>query len=531
MRGIRTPRRARILVRGSLLAGVLAAVSFARPVAAQDTTVVADSVAVADSVPTTDTLSRRVLLASPPLPADHWAVQAAARAEALGLAARYQPAQGSVPRMAVAAALREAAERAPMENPALAALTRAWYERFVEEFPEARDPSWAPRLLGSSAGAGFRGRSGFAAAGRGLDVDVRRTGATLRPDLREGFASASLAARLLPGVQLFAVPEARTDGVRLVRADLIAGWGPVELSLGRGQVAYGSAVGGGVVFSGMGILDRVELQTTRPLALPSVLRYLGPATFQTFATRLREPRHPGDPYLWGARGTVRPHPRITVGIQRGSMFGGDSADAPTTVGNLLRMLYGGIGGYGFENQVVSVDFRVRAPTEEVVPVTLYLEWGADDASGAWHREPAIITGFAVPAVPGLPQLALGFEGTFFPHRSFKNPPWYRHGTFYGDWASGDLPLGHPMGGEGSQFLVFARSELADARVRLDGRLFTRHRGQDGLYVPGRKGRSSGVDLRGAWRVAPRSELQLSAYHEAGSGWTEQHLVAGASVLF
>jgi len=428
-----------------LLAGLLALPALPGSAMAQDSTVAA---VAAD---TAVQLRARGPLASPPLASDHWAVQAAARAEALGLVARYQPAQGSVPRMAVAAALREAAERAPLENPRLAALTRAWYERFVEEFPEADDTPGArggPRLLGSSAGAGFRGRYGFAAPGRGIDVDVRRTGATPRPDISEGLATASLAASLVPGVQLFAVPEVGTEGVRLARADLIAGWGPAELSVGRGQVVYGNEVGGSVVYSGLGTLDRIEFQTTRPFTLPSFLRYLGPTTFQTFATRLHEERHPGDPYLWGARGTIRPHPRFTLGIQRGSMFGGDSAMGATNLENIARMLVGGIKGYGFENQVVSVDFRLRAPTEELLPLTLYFEWGADDASGAWHREPALIGGIAVPAVPGLPSSRSGWRGPPSPTGASRTLP----GTGTPPSAATGLPatsrLGTPWAAKG-----------------------------------------------------------------------------------
>ncbi|MFL5539461.1 MAG: hypothetical protein ACJ8J0_10740, partial [Longimicrobiaceae bacterium] len=97
----------------------------------------------------------RAFPASPLLPFEHWAVQAARRAEAMGLT-RFFPAQRAVPRSEVAQALAEAARNA--EGPAQQRLTAGWVTRFVEEFPEygAASRSAGPlTLLGGSVAAGF----------------------------------------------------------------------------------------------------------------------------------------------------------------------------------------------------------------------------------------------------------------------------------------------------------------------------------------------------------------------------------------
>ncbi|HEX8243092.1 MAG TPA: hypothetical protein VF541_06345, partial [Longimicrobium sp.] len=75
----------------------------------------------------------RAFAASPTLPFEHWAVQAARRAEAMGLT-RFFPAQRAVPRAQVADALADAAANG--FDPAVRRLAEGWQARFREEFPE-----------------------------------------------------------------------------------------------------------------------------------------------------------------------------------------------------------------------------------------------------------------------------------------------------------------------------------------------------------------------------------------------------------
>jgi hypothetical protein len=314
----------------------------------------------------------------------------------------------------------------------------------------------------------------------------------------------------------------------------------VALSVGAEPVGYGPAAGGGIVLSGAAALPRVEVQTTRPVTLPGILRVLGPASFHSFLTRLDERRHPGDPYLWGMRAALRPHPRLTVGVNRASIFGGDSVATPVDFESVGKMLLG-ILSPGFENQVVAADFRYRLPTEAVLPVTLYLEWGADDAAGAWWDVPGRVFGAYVPAVPGLEALAVGAEYTSFATLCCGNPGWYMHSALPGGWAAEGAPLGHPLGGEGREFLLYSHADLADARLRLDARAFRRDRGREGydmyphagnLYAPERAGTSTGVQAGGSWRLTRGTELRLSALREVGrGGWRSHELDLNASLIF
>lgn len=475
--------------------------------------------------------------ASPPLPPDHWAVAAAARAEALGLVPGYLPAQRSVPRARVGAVLREAATAARAGYPQWVELTQGWVVRFANEFREPHLTNRiAPVRVYASAGVAYAGREGFIAPGSGLFGG--RIAPVLRPDQTDAAALARLAVSPMSWLSAVMEPRIGTDGAAIPRWDLVAAAGPVALSVGREPVGYGYGRGGGIVLSGV-LLPRIEVQTARPIDLPGWLGLLGPATAHTFLSRMDEGRHPGDPFFWGMRAAVRPHPRLTVAVNRAALFGGDSVSAPVTPLNFARLLTGKHTD-DFENQIVTAEFRFRLPTEAVLPATAYLEWGSEDSSGGWWDVPGTLLGVYLPSFPGIAEVAVGAEWTRFPTHCCGNPPWYFHAAFPGGWVADDVPLGHPLGGEGSETLLYADADLPKTGVRLGTRVFRRSRGTAGfdtavragnLYAPVRGGVSWGGSVEAAWRPFPRSELTASYFTDRGSDWAEQRMLAGARVFF
>ncbi|HEX8903505.1 MAG TPA: capsule assembly Wzi family protein, partial [Longimicrobiaceae bacterium] len=247
-------------------------------------------------------------------------------------------------------------------------------------------------------------------------------------------------------------------------------------------------------------------------------------------------RHPTGPTLWGMRVAAQPHPRLTLGANRGAMFGGTGD--PVTVGRIAKMLVGVVHST-FENQVISLDARWRLPTDRVLPATAYLEWGADDAAGALDETPARVIGLFLPALPGAPEAAAGVEYTYFKHGCCGHGPWYLNSTFPGNWAVRGRPLGHPLGGEGSEYAAYAHADLLEARVRVEGRAWIADRsarsirryGGGNLFTPERTGRATGGRLEGAWRVRPRADLRAEWTLEDGDGWREQMLRASLAWLF
>jgi hypothetical protein len=489
--------------------------------------------AAAQTVPPGDAADEWGELSRSPvmLPDGHWATRAAWRAEAMGLARGFLPARSQVSRDLVWAALSAAAANGSWRGLEVERLTHGWVERFTEEFPEyATDEPGPARPLGSALSADLlvaRGRAGPGHA----EFPPDRTGAEPLPDRTRAATRAEFAAGLGAHLAVHTQLQAESDSMAVRQLAVTARWRPLALTLGRDRVGYSTGRAGGTVLSGDVPLDGVQLESWRPMRGPGWLRYLGPVTFETFLGRIPGDRHPGDPFFWGARGALQPHPRLTLSVQRAALFGGAGSELPVNFSNVLHMLMGRVVGVSFEDQVVSVAGRFRLPTEETLPLAVYAEVGAEDASGSFRSVPGIIAGVESAAIPGAPWLSLGVEGSIFAHHCCGNPPWYRHHAFSGSWALDDRPLGHRLGGQGSEMVLHGAADIFDAKVRLGAEAFRRGRSGDNLYVPGREGGSLGSSGEVAWRFAPRAEVQAEAFGERGKGWSEQSLHLSARWFF
>src|SRR5690606_12830442 len=195
--------------------------------------------------------------------------------------------------------------------------------------------------------------------------------------------------------------------------------------------------------------------TARPVDLPWVLGLLGPVSLDLFVSRLwDDDRHVREPFLWGGNLTLHPFSRLGLGVHRVVMFGGKGYDEPVTLKTFADMLIGRVANLGFENQLVSVEARLRLPTESWVPLTAYMEWGAEDAAGGWGDVPGRVLGLESPAIPGLQALSLGAVYPSMAAQCCGNSPWYRHHAFHGNGTAADRPLGHPLGGEGWEWAAY-----------------------------------------------------------------------------
>ena len=434
----------------------------------------------------------------------------------------YLPAQRVVPRSQVAAALKEAACRASLENPNVAGLAQAWYERFLEEFPESGEPAGAgPSLLGSHLSGVYVDR---AATPSTVPANPRGGGSLdPLPDRAELLVQGAVAARWGSHLAASLAPQLGTGDIQIAGWDLIGAWRGVAVAVGHQPVGYGFGGLSGAVLGGGVPIDRVEIQTVRPAMLPGWLGYIGPVTFHAFAARVTGAPHADGTVLHGTSLQARPHPRLTLGAQRAVMFGGDSADVDA--GTVLRMLF--FVANRSENNLYSFTYRWRVPTERWVPLTLYGEWAGDDTAGGLTEGPGGTIGGTVPSVPGIPQLALGFERSFFGR--FPRREWYTHYAF--PWIADGLSLGHPLGGNGTELLGYARADLLQARLRVGGHAALRERTPHNLYAPGRRGASRALGVQLAWRVLTRADLHAAWLYEDGEGWTDRDARAGFTFFF
>ena len=457
---------------------------------------------------------------SPFLPDDHWALEIARTLDARGLmpvdydAGTRRQTAGEVWR-----GLEAAAESSPLARDALA--------RLVEEL----GPEWGRAGLAWAAGldVGLGSRAGDVLAGRGNHVDDW-IGPYPLEDHRGGRGGATFFGRFHVVAAGF---DGRLDagGARLTDAYALVGAGPVDLWVGAMTDGFRAGPVGSLVVTATEPGPGLGLAFREGLHLPGFLAHLGPVRFTTHLYRAGANGSFRHPWLWLMRGTVAPHPRVSVGVSRAIMMGGEGNDGPS-VQSLAYALIGKHAG-GFDNQVVSVNARYRAPTESVLPLVGFLEWGFEDSAGAWRDVPGIIAGIEVPRLPFAPAASAGVARTQLAESCCGNPMWYRNWAFRGGWTDGGVPLGHPLGGHGREWLAFGRVGLAEARVQLDAAGFTRWRGGENLFAPDREGDSRGgrigvVLLPDAdWRLFARGELERGSR----GAWREHHLEVGIVARF
>lgn len=462
---------------------------------------------------------------------DHWVMDALRRAQALGLLERPLPFRGSVAVDEALDLLDGARVRASERGAGVERLVGGWHERLLREYGglASRDPEgW--RLLGLRAGVEASAAAGVAAPGYG-EVGPWRTGALLRDDHAEVALGFEATAALGNRVGLLLEPEVGSEGLRLRRADLATRFGNVSLALGRQPLRYAGSGQTGLVLSGAAALDRFEVRSARPFSLPGPLGFVGPVSADLFVSRLwDDDRHRREPFIWGGNLTVHPFPRFGVGVHRVVMFGGRGYDEPVSFKTIVDMLIGRVANLGFENQIVSVEGRLRLPTEAWTPLTAYMEWGAEDAAGGWWDVPARVIGLETPAIRGAESLSVGAAYTAISAQCCGNSPWYRHHAFHGNWVGDERPLGHPLGGEGWEWAAYGALDRPDAGFKVEARVHHRERSGQNLYVPGR-GRSDGVELRARWVERPGVEVRGEMRYESGRGWTERGLDFGAHVFF
>lgn len=502
-------------IRAGLVLGVLLALAPARPTLGQGQDVVPGG-------------ERR--MTTPDLAPDHWVMDALRRAEGLGLLERPLPFRKAIAVDHAGEALEHAAEAARVRNDRVTALTSHWVERFRREFGGIAP---AGAVQGTRL-VGLRGRvAGVSAAGRAApgygEIAPTRTGAVPLDDRLVASVEGEGVAALGTHLGLMVQPEIGTETIGLRRLDVTAGRGNWTLAVGRQPLGLGKSVPSGLTVSGAVALDRVELRTARTGMLPGVLRRLGPAGAQLFLGRITDSRHDRQPYLWGGSLSIQPFDRFGVAVHRAAMFGGRGWQEPFTVKTLVDMLIGRVANLGFENQIVSVEGRFRLPSERWIPLTAFMEWGAEDAAGGWWDVPGRVVGLETPAVPGAEGLAVGIAHTAITAHCCGNSPWYRHGAFPGNWAVDDRPLGVELGGEGSEWLLYGTFEQPRQNYRSEARFFRREREGQNLFVPGRS-TTTGGEIRGTW-ISGSWEFDTALWLETGSGHTEHRLELGANLFF
>lgn len=454
--------------------------------------------------------------ASPFLTSDHWSYRVLRRLDNAGLLpAGADVARRTIPEEEIAALLEAAHQKLPT----------AYLEHFRSEFSAARPHSFS--VPHRETRIGYRTARGQFAPGIGYD-SLNWSGARALADDTDEFGGVRFSATLTRYVALGVM----TDNDRFEEAQLVGSAGIVGAWLGRRELGYATGVGGGLIlnphtFDGAGVF------LTRPLRLP----LLGPLRFEMHVSQVDNVLNYNgeefelEPWFWTARGSFEPVANLRVGITRGMMFGGEG-NVPVTFSRLAKNLIGIYAGdeeNSFANQILSADLRYRVPG---LPASLYLEWGTDDAAGAGWDVPGILGGIEVVHVDSSYDAAIGFEHAQFSRSCCSNSIWYRNAWFRGSWADGEADLGHPLGGHGREWRVFANAGFADAKVLLHATLFSRRRRAENIFVPAWGGQSNGFSASAELAPFRNARIELNGEVDRGTDdWTASHFSAALRYRF
>jgi hypothetical protein len=459
----------------------------------------------------------------------HWSYDAVRRLTVAGLTPpASDPAYTSMTVQHAHAVLRFARERAEQTGRADLGDQIRHYQRMLDMEADTSGPLAAARLRGGWAAA-----SGEALGGDGYYPDEDWQGSQAVASTSEPALAASAHGHLLPWAA-WSLDAGRAGGEWRVHSGALAlrlgafdGWAgrrALDYALGYG----GSTVlGGGVTsvpdlaFRTRYVFDGIGLQVRDPFHIP-YLRFLGPVRAEVVGGRLPRNGNVDRPFVVFGRLMGTPFSsRLTLGINRGAIFGGRDNDI--TAARLLGLLTGLHGGeHGeFENQVLSVLIRYRPPLGSI-PLQAYLEWGMDDTAGAVKNAPAVIAGVEVAALPGLADLSVVLEHTRYPASCCGNPIWYRSVFFRGSWADEGRLFAHPLGGHGTEWLGRVRYDVPGPGVLAGATLFARRRGHENLFAPDREGRTLGGSASIEY-VRGRTSVRVDGGLEDAATWSSHRV--------
>jgi hypothetical protein len=456
----------------------------------------------------------------------HWTWDALRRMNAAGVApGTSDPTVAPVTRAHARAVLRHAFEQANARNlPQLAA--RA--QHYLDYLNAESDTNGL--ITRTAVRAGWSDNAAQVLAGDGYFNDEDWTGARSVAGSSAPAGAVHVEGLLRTWLSWNVIAGRLDDDWEVSVATLGLRAGVFDAWIGRRQLHYGTAHGGGTVL-GTGFhdnadivhriydsFDGVGIYVREPFHFPWYLRHLGPIRIEVAGGKLSRNGSIEDPYIVFGRLFGQPFTRrITLGINRGAVFGGEGNEI--TAGRLFGLLIGLHGGdHGeFENQIFSTIARVRPPLGPL-GVELYAEVGMDDTAGAIEDAPGIIAGADIGWIPGLPALSLALEHAQFPHSCCGNPIWYRSVFFRGSWSEEGRLFAHPLGGHGREWRAHASIDLPQHGVFLNVDAFTRARGEENLFAPERQGSSRGGNASVEYRHKSGFGVRADATIERASAW-------------
>jgi hypothetical protein len=213
----------------------------------------------------------------------------------------------------------------------------------------------------------------------------------------------------------------------------------IELQVGRDSLWWGPGYHSSLLMSNNAHpFDMIKLSNPEPVLLPWIFSYLGPAQFNLIFSQLNDVRKGielANPFLYGLRLDIKPHPYLELGASHLVLFGGPGR-RDMSLGEIITTLYSNtnynINQKTDSNQEFAIDFALTMPNLKKYifladGLKFYCEVGAED-SGIPPDKRAYLAGLTIFKPFTLERAALRAEYSILSPYGAPNA-WYNHPTY------------------------------------------------------------------------------------------------------
>jgi hypothetical protein len=311
--------------------------------------------------------------------------------------------------------------------------------------------------------------------------------------------------------------NSNTSRIDLVNGEVVASFGKLAISFGRGEMAWGVGHYGSLAQgANASPFPALRIQNIHPMRLPGLLRYLGPFRFQAFFGQLDGARQYAHPWIDGQILAFKPLPEFEFGLTHAIIFGGRGNDNYSLLGLLGRASGVATGSVasGNTNSRAGLYLRLRVPW--LRGLELYQELiGEDNLTTEIPRVGRFLPGISVSFQGGayLPRVTRDGRTDFRLEYAILEPNYSTHSdSLY--WTNYDLLMGHPMGPNSSR-VDLKLGRWFGERYKLTAGLSYTERAPWLLTrtsVGANKERSGGINLE-LWRLPARFSSASSTIAE------------------
>lgn len=222
--------------------------------------------------------------------------------------------------------------------------------------------------------------------------------------------------------------------------------GGVDFQFGKDTQWWGPGYHGAILLSNNAKpFTMLKITNPEPVVLPWMFRYLGLFRLTAFVTRLEKDRPDvPEPYLWGMRLNLKPHPYVEIGLQRTALLGGKGqSNSLSTWWKSFTAKGENEPGKEAGDQRAGGDIKITIPWK-IQPFQVYLEAAGEDEAGGLPAKWAYLGGVYLPRLLSFEPLGIRVEYATTHVSRYPNV-WYTHHIYKTGYTYYGRIIGHHMG--------------------------------------------------------------------------------------